>query len=126
MLRKGRLRRKMYASPLGNVQPGVVLGRARERVEEPPEESGEDREVIADLLSLEAEALFMDGFDDAIIGSCHQFGRPVVVAYDLEKVLEILVKQGCTWEEAEEWWSYNQVGAWMGEWTPVFVRKLEK
>jgi len=33
------------------------------------------------------EALCCDGVDEAIVGICHQFGRPPVVAYDLQKHL---------------------------------------
>jgi hypothetical protein len=73
------------------------------------------------------EVLFMDPpeiYDPCILGVCHQFGRPVVVAYDLDLVLQALVRMGMTQEEADEFWSFNQVGAWMGERTPVFVQKI--
>jgi hypothetical protein len=63
----------------------------------------------------------MDDYDDCIIGICQQYGRPPVVAYDLDKVIEKLMDDGLTFEEAEEWWSFNQVGAWVGEYTPVFI-----
>lgn len=32
-----------------------------------------------------------------------------------------LVTDGMTQEEAEEFFEYNQIGAWMGDRTPVFV-----
>ena len=69
------------------------------------------------------EALFMDGFDDAIVGICSQFGRPPVAAYDKEKVIKILMKN-MSREEAEEFWEYNQIGSWMGENTPVFIERF--
>lgn len=70
-----------------------------------------------------SEALCMDGpeYDVAIAGMCHQFGRPSVVAYDLNKVIEIIMRDGCTYEEAYEFWEFNQVGAWLGDTTPVFI-----
>ena len=71
------------------------------------------------------EALFPDGFDLALVGVCHQFGWPPVAAYDLDHCLQILVEQGMTREEAEEYWSFNMVGAWMGESTPVFIEFME-
>ena len=69
------------------------------------------------------EALLMDGFDAAVVGMCYQFGRPPVVAYDREKVIKILMKDMSS-DEAEEFWDHNQVGAWMGESTPVFIEKF--
>lgn len=80
-------------------------------------------ESIADTLGVDPEALVMDGYDDCILGVCEQFGRPTVIAYDREKVLGKLMGQGMSEEEAEEWFYYNQVGAWCGEYTPVFVSK---
>jgi len=69
------------------------------------------------------EALLMNGFDAAVTGMVYQFGRPPVVAYDREKVIKILMKE-MSRDEAEEYWDYNQVGAWMGEGTPVFIEKF--
>jgi hypothetical protein len=31
-----------------------------------------------------------------------------------------------TYEEAEEWFSYNQIGAWVGSLTPCFLDNLEE
>jgi hypothetical protein len=70
------------------------------------------------------EALVMDGYDDAIIGMCHQFGRPAVVAYDMGKVIGILMRMKMSREEAVEYFEFNQIGAWMGECTPVFIEKF--
>jgi hypothetical protein len=69
------------------------------------------------------EALVMKGFDDAIIGMCYQYGRHPVVAYDREKVIEILMKK-MNRDEAEDFWDYNQIGSWMGEGMPVFIEKF--
>ena len=66
------------------------------------------------------EALKMDGYDDCILGVCHQYGRPAVIAYDRDKVIKKLMKD-MSREEAEEWYEYNQIGSWLGENTPVFV-----
>ena len=74
-------------------------------------------DVIAEVCP---EALKMDGYDDCIMGLCHQFGRPPVIAYDRDKVIKKLMKD-MTWEEAEEYFEFNQIGAYMGEHTPVFI-----
>jgi hypothetical protein len=67
------------------------------------------------------EAVKMDGFDDCILGICNQFGRPAVIAYDQKKVIKELMKDGMSWEEAEEYFSFNQIGAYVGDHTPVFI-----
>ena len=85
-----------------------------------------DRELVEELAGSElGELLFMDGYDDCILGICIRFGREPIIAYDLGKVLASLQAQGMTHEEAVEWWEFNQVGAWVGERTPCFVRAVD-
>ena len=69
-----------------------------------------------------SEALYADGFEDAIIGVGRQFNMDVVV-YDEDKCLEILVlRDQMTPEEAEEFFEFNVVGAYVGDHTPIYVR----
>tara|TARA_R100000808_G_scaffold142_2_gene1029 strand:+ start:2646 stop:2981 length:336 start_codon:yes stop_codon:yes gene_type:complete len=63
----------------------------------------------------------MDGYNDCIIGVCHQFEGPPVLAYDMGKVIESLMGQGMTHGEAVEFFEYNQLGASVGPLTPVFI-----
>ena len=63
----------------------------------------------------------MDGFNDCILGLCHEFGRPAVIAYDLQKVLRKMMGEGMTESEAIEFFEFNQLGAWLGPMTPVFI-----
>ena len=70
---------------------------------------------------IHTDLLKMDGFDDCIVGICERFGMDAVLAYDREKVLAKLMTDGMTRDEAEEFFEYNQIGAWMGDKTPVFV-----
>jgi len=70
--------------------------------------------------------LFMDGYDDCIAGVVERFGQPPIICYDRDKVLEKLMGDGMTDEEAVEYFEYNQKGAWMGEGTPCFIRQLEE
>ena len=76
---------------------------------------------LIDKYNLNDDVLFMEGFDDCILGVCDMFGRPTVVAYDLDEVMVGLIDQGMSPEEAEEWFEFNQRGAWCGDYTPVFV-----
>jgi|TARA_R100001143_G_scaffold2763_1_gene5815 hypothetical protein len=67
--------------------------------------------------------LTADGLDDAIIGVGARCGQPDIVAYDVEKVIEILVtRDEMTYEEALEFYEFNIAGAWVGEQTPLWVR----
>ena len=68
------------------------------------------------------EALFADGFDDAILGVGRRCGQPSLVVYSTPKCIKILIKKlNCTYEEASEYFNFNVVGAWVGENTPLFV-----
>ena len=68
------------------------------------------------------EALFADGFDDAIIGICRKAGDSSVVAYSYEKCVEVLInQQEMSPEDAIEWMEFNVVSAYMGPHTPVFI-----
>ena len=94
------------------------------------------REVLGEM---NEEILLLDGFDEAIIGSCERINLGPVVAYSVEKIIEILMndmeiseeelEDGETIEsrkylDAYEYFEYNIKGAWMGEFTPVFIEKL--
>lgn len=71
------------------------------------------------------KALLADGFEDAFIGICERFGQQPLAAYDYFKCIDILVSQGMTEEEAMEYFEFNTLGAWMGEGTPVFIRRTD-
>lgn len=80
------------------------------------------REEIADI---NPEALLVDGFDEAIIGMAERIGLGPVVAYDVDKIVEILVNRDeMTFEEAIEYFDYNIQGAWIGDYTPIFIQKF--
>ena len=84
-----------------------------------------DIELLNELLGEDSEALLCDGFDDAIIGVAERINLGPVVAYDVDKIIEILMKRGdMTDEEALEYFYFNVQGAWMGEGTPIFITKL--
>jgi len=69
--------------------------------------------------------LLADGLEDAFVGVCERFGFPEpVAAYDRDKCIEILMRDGGTREDAEEYFYFNTIGAWVGEQTPVFVRMV--
>jgi hypothetical protein len=72
------------------------------------------------------EALFFDGFEDALVGVARRMGM-VVAAYDYEKCIGILMERdGLTYSDAVEMFEFNTVSAWMGEHTPVIIEKLRE
>lgn len=83
------------------------------------------REALSEVYG-DDDLLFLDGreYDEAILGVCTQYGRPPVVAYDYAKVIAILQAHGMDYSEAVEFHEFNQVAAWVGDRTPVFVQAL--
>jgi hypothetical protein len=68
------------------------------------------------------DALFADGFDDAIIG---YDASGFCVVYDYNKCLDVLVKRDkMSMSEAHEYMEFNVVGAFVGDFTPHFVHTL--
>ncbi len=82
--------------------------------------------------------LLGEEFDSAIIGMAERINLGPVVAYDTDKLINILantmqvdeseLEDGETIEDkqfelAKEWFDYNIMGAWVGEFTPVFISK---
>jgi hypothetical protein len=74
------------------------------------------QEIMKDV---NPEALKVDGFDDCICGIVHTFYGAVFV-YNVEDMINEMILQGMTEEEAEEYFDYNIIGAYMGEFTPVY------
>jgi hypothetical protein len=68
------------------------------------------------------DLIFLDPavFDEAILGVAERFGMDPVVAYDRSRVIDIYARD-MTREEAEEFFEFNTIGAWLGDATPVFI-----
>ena len=66
----------------------------------------------------------MDGFEDCVIGIVERFGMSPVVLIDKNMVLKKLQKDGCSEEEAVEFYEFNQLGGWHGDGTPCFLVEL--
>lgn len=77
------------------------------------------------LIEMDEETLLFDGFDDAIIGIGHQQYKGPLVIYDRDKCIDILMtRDKLSHEEAEEYFSYNTEGAWVGNSTPIIVQRV--
>lgn len=62
------------------------------------------------------ELLLMDGLDEAIIGLEDNSMRLI---YSQNKIIDCLVDQGMTTEEALEYFDFNIGCAWVGDKTPI-------
>lgn len=74
------------------------------------------------LAEIEPDALIADGLEEALIGFVAQAHR-YLACYSMAKIIEILMKRdGMSEIEALEFYEFNIVGAFMGEYTPVFLQ----
>ena len=76
------------------------------------------------MSELNPKALKADGFDDAILGISSRIGDDSLLAYDYDKCIKILQKD-LSYEEAVEYMEFNVVGSYVGEGTPIFIKRLQ-
>lgn len=82
-------------------------------------------EIEEYLKNNDQDTLLMDGFDDALIGFSQRINEPILAVYSWELMMKVCMdRDGMTDEEAEEYISYNCIGAWVGEKTPIIVTPL--
>lgn len=84
-----------------------------------------DPKTFTSLLSEASEdTLLADGFEDALMGIGHQAHKPLAI-YDYEKCIDILMERdGMDYAQALEWMEYHVVGAYVGEYTPIFFHPV--
>jgi len=69
--------------------------------------------------------LLADGFDDAIVGTVERYGMNTVVLYNKNTCIDILMKDSeMTEDEAIDYFYYNVIGSYAGEYTPCFAEIL--
>jgi hypothetical protein len=96
--------------------------------QEPARTSGHDlerlniRQELAEIW--DQDLLFMSEpeYDDAIIGVMERAGGESVIAYDTQIILSVL-ERSMSIEEAQEFFEYNILGAYMGDKTPVYITR---
>ena len=82
-------------------------------------------EVRAWVAEQNEEALFADGYEEAIIGVAERCGQPTLVVYDGDKCIQILQERdGMSEDDAAEFFSFNTLGSWAGENTPLFLWRV--
>ena len=78
---------------------------------------------VAFIGDVNEHALFADGFDSAIVG---YDASSYCVVYDYDKCLKVLMERDdrMSYPEAHEFMEFNVVGAYVGDFTPIFVHSL--
>ena len=84
-------------------------------------------EVLEYFDEIEAEVLYPTDLKDAIIGVVERFGLQPLILLDRDKCIEIFMKRdGMSFSDANEFFEFNTIGAWMGEGTPCFATLIKQ
>ncbi len=82
-------------------------------------------DIIKDLV--DEKALCPDGFEDAVIGYVERCSQPTLVLLDSLKCIKILMERdNMTEEDAWEFFNFNVLGSWVGEYTPCFATLIDE
>lgn len=87
-----------------------------------------NKELMQQMIArLNEDALFLDGFDDALIGCCQRGpGGKTVAVYDREVIIETMLnRDGMSYMEAVEYFDFNIEGAYVGKSTPLIVSIMD-
>lgn len=71
------------------------------------------------------DILLADGLEEAFIGVSRSFAGAHVAVYDIDIIMQVLVKQGMTLEEAHEYFEFNTLGSYMGPHTPIYLTRYD-
>lgn len=70
--------------------------------------------------------LLADGYEPAFVGVAVSAGRKPVAVYDIDACVRTLIERdGLDYEEAEEFFSFNTLGAYVGDQTPMFINRKQ-
>ena len=75
-------------------------------------------ELKETIEGINPEAMFADGFDHALMG----YSSDAKAIYSADQIVETLVERdGMTPDEAIEFFDFNIAGAYVGEYTPIYM-----
>jgi hypothetical protein len=95
-------------------------GSPEEPAKEPEECLNDIRTDLSEVWGCEFLFLSETEYDEAIIGVVERAAGSPVIAYDTQKILDIL-ELSMPMEDAQEYFEYNILGAYMGDRTPVYI-----
>jgi hypothetical protein len=75
-----------------------------------------------ELSAVNPDALLADGLEQAYLGYVINTHHKSVAVYDATKCVEIMMGDGMTEEEAQEYLEFNTFSAYVGENGPLFVK----
>ena len=83
-----------------------------------------DKDLLFEIAADDGMIL-LDDLDEAIVGLCSRCGSNTVVAYNINKIIEILMeREEMSYSEALDHYSFNIEGSHYGDMSPAFVRLL--
>ena len=71
------------------------------------------------------DTLFIDEFDAAFVGFGWQFNTGPISVYNQDLVMEILMEDGTSEEDALDHFNFNIIGGYVGERTPIFLTHVK-
>lgn len=79
-------------------------------------------EIKEQLAEQNEHAVLFDGYEEALVNIAYRFGMQPIACYDMQKCIKILMKNNkVSYEEAVEYFEFNTMGMWAGEFTPIFI-----
>jgi len=67
------------------------------------------------------EAIRFDNFDQALVGMITIGPNPPIAVYDRDRCIAILMRDGMSHDDAEEYFSYNTETGYFGPGTPAIL-----
>jgi len=85
------------------------------------------RQMVAEWMGPDDEVAFFDGLEDAIIGVASQYTQPPLVVYDERAIIDHFIdEEHMTEEEALDWYGYNVADLWVGDGTPLILKRVDQ
>jgi len=82
------------------------------------------QDILEFLQEFAPDAQLVTGYNDCLIGVAEKFGG-VIAVYDRDKIIEALMEE-MNEDDAEEWFSVNMNGSYVGKQTPMYLAGLHK
>jgi hypothetical protein len=77
------------------------------------------------LEAMDQGVLLADGFEHAFLGTTQRMNEPPLAVYSYPLMAEtLMLRDGMSYEEAEEYIDFNVAGAWVGEQTPIIIHPI--
>lgn len=73
---------------------------------------------------LEEDLIQFDGLEDAVVGVAQVHTQPSRIVYSFDKIIEILMDDGMTEDDAIEYFEFNIACLWAGENTPTILYSI--